>query len=66
MGAQVQWANMAKFLGLIIDTKLTWREQIETVYQKINRFVFALQKLNKIANKKTATMAYFAHVESIM
>lgn len=66
MGEQIKWNTETKFLGLNIDTKLTWKGQIEKVAGKINRFVYALYNLRNISNKKTAILAYFAYIESTL
>lgn len=65
-GENIKWALNVRFLGITIDVKLTWKDHIEKVIGKINSFAYALYKLTKIANKKTAIMAYFAFVESII
>lgn len=56
----------AMFLGIVIDTKLSWKEQIEKVCGKINRFAFALYKLSKVASANAAVTAYYAYVESVL
>lgn len=58
--------NNVTFLGLIINSKFNSKEQIEKVVNKINRFSFALYKLSKVANRKTARTAYSAYVESVL
>lgn len=59
-------ADKATFLGLILDSKLSWKDQIEKTRNKINGFAFALYKLAKVANVSTAITAYYAYVESIL
>lgn len=56
----------ANFLGIVIDSELTWQSHVETVCQRINRFVFALYRLSKLANLKTALMAYHGYVGSVL
>lgn len=65
-GDTLQNTHEATFLGIIINPKLTWKEQLVKVCTKINRFAFALYKLTKIANISTALTAYYAYVESVL
>jgi exonuclease III len=54
------------FLGIVIDSELTWRNHVDMVCQKINRFVFALYRLSKLASLKTALTAYHGYVGSVL
>ena len=57
---------MGTFLGTILDRKLDWKEQVDRVCNKLNRFSYALYKLTKIASRNTALKAYCAYVESVL
>lgn len=65
-GQKLKGTNMTKFLGVWIDEKLNWKNQVENVCKKINRFSYALYRLGKVATKNTALTAYFAYVESVL
>lgn len=65
-GNIIRNADNVSFLGLILDPKLSWKDQIEKVCNKINGFAFALYKLTKVANINTAITAYYAYVESVL
>lgn len=65
-GHKLKSTNTIKFLGIWIDQKLNWKNQVENVCKKINRFSYALYKLTKVATKNTALTAYFAYVESVL
>lgn len=58
--------DCTKFLGIDVDDKLNWKNQIERICNKLNRFSYALGKLKNIASRKTALTAYFAYVESVL
>lgn len=58
--------NSTKFLGLVIDSKLTWKPHIESVCAKINSFAYALYKLSRSANQHTVLTAYHSYVESVL
>lgn len=55
-----------KFLGLNLDNKLTWKNQIDIVCNKLNRFSYALYNLKKIVNRSSALTAYHAYVTSTL
>lgn len=65
-GQVLKHANSVRFLGTEIDSNLDWKQNVDNVCSKINRFSFALYKLTKVANKATALTAYFAYVESVL
>ncbi|KAG6440382.1 hypothetical protein O3G_MSEX001260 [Manduca sexta] len=58
--------NATKFLGLIIDSKLNWKQQIQAVCKKINCSAYALYKLSKVVNRDAVLTAYHGYVESIL
>ena len=41
--------NSTKFLGLIIDSQLSWGEQINTLTSKLNKACYAIRALNLLA-----------------
>lgn len=65
-GHTLENTNVVTFLGLNINPKLTWKEQVEKVCSKLSRFAFALYKVTKVTNINTALSAYYAYVESII
>ena len=58
--------NNTQFLGISIDNDLKWKQQIDIVCGKLSRFSYALHKLTKVVNRRTATISYFAYVESVL
>lgn len=65
-GETIPEATSATFLGIGIDSGLTWHSHVDTVCQKINRFVYALYRLSRLANQSTALMAYHGYVGSLL
>ncbi len=53
-----------KFLGVILDNKLTWTEHINYLCKKISTGVYVVRRLNYIGGLSAAKTAYFALVES--
>lgn len=55
-----------KFLGIIIDENLNWKEHVDYISKRINKFVYALQQVKNITSLKTAIMTYHAYIESLL
>lgn len=54
------------FLGIVLDHTCAWTPHIDILNAKINRFVYALWKLAKITDYKTALLAYHGYVASLL
>lgn len=55
-----------KFLGITIDEHCSWKNHIEILCKKVNKFVFALGRIRKIASFEIALQAYYGHVASLL
>lgn len=55
-----------KFLGITMDRNLNWRNHIEELCKKLNKFVYALGQLRKTASQHTALLAYHGYVGSVL
>ena len=54
-----------KYLGVIIDTDLSWKSQIDHVCDKLSSSIYVLKRLKSITDNETVIRtAYFALVES--
>lgn len=62
----IKQIHSAKFLGITLDTHLSWKEHINSLCLKINRFVFALRKVKDVTNQHTSIMVYHAYICSII
>lgn len=56
--------NSVKLLGIYIDGKLNWRDQINNVCKKISRTVYLFWKLKSFVNLEYLRMAYFGLFQS--
>jgi hypothetical protein len=65
-GKDIDETNITRFLGLNLDSKLTWINQTESVCTKLNKFSYALYNLRKVVNTSTVFMAYHAYVTSTL
>ena len=51
-----------KYLGVILDNDLKWKQHIELVYSKLIRFVPIFFKLRKKLSSSTLLMIYYAFI----
>ena len=49
-----------KFLGLILDSKLTWKHQIDMITKKVAKTIGIMARAKQYLNKKTLIQLYFA------
>lgn len=59
-------AETATFLGIMIDQYCNWKEQVNKVCFKIERFIYVLKRLRKTVSEKAATLAYHGYVSSVL
>jgi hypothetical protein len=59
-------ATEIKFLGLIIDDTLSWKEHIEQVISKMSTACYAFRNTRHIVPLDTLRVLYFAHIHSII
>jgi hypothetical protein len=57
--------SKTKFLGLIIDDMLSWKQHTGMVTNKISSACFAHRNLKYIVSFETLRLTYFAHVHSL-
>lgn len=53
-----------KFLGLIIDSHLSWDMHIDYIIKKINSGLYALKRMRNFCNVEVLRTIYFAHIHS--
>ena len=58
--------NKTKFLGVIIDKKLTWKEHISYLSSKISRGIGMIIKAKKRLNKDALVTLYYSFIYSYM
>ncbi|KAL0829802.1 hypothetical protein ABMA28_003285 [Loxostege sticticalis] len=62
----VQSVSSTKFLGITLDEFCNWKDHIDSIINKIDRFVFALRRVRQVASQEAAVMAYHGYVSSIL
>ena len=63
-GIQIKKVTSCRYLGVIIDNKLSWAEHIKHVYNKLVRYTSIFYKLRNILPNKVLHDVYFALVHS--
>jgi len=58
--------EQSKFLGLIINSKLSWQTHIEQMIPKLNTAAYAIRSLKQVVNLETLKIVYFAFAHSIL
>lgn len=64
--AQVTRTHSIKYLGVIIDSTLTWKEQIEALVARVRKLIFVFKNLRTSADFATLRTVYFALAHSIL
>jgi hypothetical protein len=55
-----------KFLGLIINSSLSWKDHINHLVTKLSAASYSIQILSVVMTKESLKMIYFAYVHSVM
>jgi len=59
-------SNSTKFLGLMIDSMLTWEEHIMDLSNKLNKACFAIRAMKTLLTWKSQKMVYYSYFHSVM
>ena len=51
-GADIKCVNKARFLGVVIDDKLTWNDQIDSLAEKLNSCIISIKRIKKFIPKE--------------
>lgn len=55
-----------KFLGVYLDSKLTWEDHVIYLSNKLSKNVFLIRRLSKTVSQKTLLTAYYGYFHSNM
>jgi len=58
--------NSTKFLGLIIDNSLSWKDHITAITSKLNKACYAIRLLKMCLSMNTLRMIYFSYAHSVL
>ena len=57
--------NSTRFLGLIIDNTLTWKDLINEIIPKINKACYIVKTLIFLRSPEVLRMVYFSYLQSV-
>ena len=60
----IERKNEARFLGVIVDDKLTWTKHIKTLQSKMSRYVGVMYKIKRYLPLKARLNIYYSFVQS--
>jgi hypothetical protein len=55
-----------KFLGITLDKFCNWKAHIESIVVRLDRFIYALNRVRQVASSESALMAYHGYVSSVL
>jgi hypothetical protein len=58
--------NVINFLGLQLDSQLSWKPHINYLLHKLSSVYFIMRRLSPILNIQTLRTVYFAHFHSLV
>jgi hypothetical protein len=63
---QINSTRNIKFLGLIIDSSWSWKDNINHLVTKLSAASYSIRILSAVMTQESLKMIYFAHVHSVM
>ena len=63
MGEQLKEKGFTKYLGILIDNKLTWPHHINPIKLKISKGIVILTKLKRFLSRETLRMLFFTFIQ---
>lgn len=57
-------SEYTRFLGIVIDPQLNWRQHVQYLASKISSYTYALRVITKSINRAAAIASYYAYVDS--
>ena len=61
---RIEREKVTKFLGVLIDENLSWKQQIDSVWKKVSKGIGILYGARNFLNKKLLKQLYFAFIHS--
>ena len=58
--------NSTRFLGLTIDSSLSWKDHIIELTSKLNKECYAVRAIKPFMSLNVMKMIYYSYVQSVM
>jgi len=58
--------NSTKFLGLIINNTLSWKDHVAALTSKVNKACYAIRSIKPFLSVDIMRMIYFSYVHSVI
>lgn len=62
----IEQVNFIKFLGVVIDQKMTWEQHIDYISSKLSTMCFIVRQLRATVSLSILKLAYYGLVQSIL
>ena len=62
----IEEVESAVFLGIMLDKYCNWKEHVEGLCKKLDRFVYVINKIRLTVSKEAACSAYHGYVSSLL
>jgi len=63
---QITQAQNTKFLGIIIDSNLSWKQHIDDIIPKLNMACFAVRSIKPFMSLEAIRLIYFSYFYSVL
>nr|CAI5853673.1 unnamed protein product [Callosobruchus analis] len=63
-GCNVNEVQAVNFLGILMDSRLTWKGHIDNLVNKMSKHCFVIWRLRQFVSLDILKMYYFAHIQS--
>jgi hypothetical protein len=63
---QITKAQNIKFLRIIIDSNLSWRQHIDDIIPKLNKACFAVRSVKPFMSLEAMRLFYFSYIHSVL
>ena len=65
-GINIEREKVTKFLGVLLDENLSWKEHINSIKTKISKNIGLLYKARYFVTKKSLNQLYFSYINSYL
>ena len=65
-GTSIEFANSFNYLGITIDKHLSWQDHMNSIANKISKYIGIINKLKKYVSPKTLLSMYNSFILSIL